>query len=199
MNAQAFSLRSAARQRGAALLVALMFLIVLTLLGLAAMRTTTLEEKMAGGARDYNLALQAAEAALRDAEVDLRAGGIPSPGRSITIASFPPLGTDACGITGLCVVNNDYTQLYSNTTLVNWSGASTTVYGAYTGAKPISGVSQAPRYLMEIVKFHDGGYTVSGLSANPSYFIRVTARGWGGSSQTVVTLQALYLMPLASL
>jgi len=197
MNAPTFSLRSAARQRGVALLVSLMFLIVLTVLGLAAMRTTTLEEKMAGGSRDYNIALQAAEAALRDAEVDLRAGGIPAPGRLITIASFPPLGTDACGITGLCVVNSDYTQLYGNTTFVSWSGSSTTVYGVYTGAKPISGVSQAPRYVMEIVRFHDGGYQAPGVFTNPSYYIRVTARGWGASSQTVVTLQALYLMPLA--
>lgn len=52
-------------ERGVALITGLIFMVVLTLLVIASMRTTILEEKMAGNARDVNLAFQAAEAALR--------------------------------------------------------------------------------------------------------------------------------------
>ena len=57
-------------------------------LGLSAMTATTLEEKMAGNSRDYNMALQAAEAALRDAEADLKGSGVVV-GRTFTVYSFP--------------------------------------------------------------------------------------------------------------
>jgi len=60
---------------GIALVVALVFLLVLTILGVTAMQTATLQERMAGNARDRTLALQAAEFALRDAEA-LLAGGV---------------------------------------------------------------------------------------------------------------------------
>ena len=53
---------------GAALAIALVFLLVLTIVAVTAMRTTIMEERMAGGLRDYNLAFQAAELALRAGE-----------------------------------------------------------------------------------------------------------------------------------
>ena len=59
------------RQHGAVLIVALLFLVILTMLGLTAMSGTTMEERMAGNTRDINVALQAAEAALRDARRDI--------------------------------------------------------------------------------------------------------------------------------
>ena len=57
-----------ARQQGAALVVGLVLLVVITLVGVTAMRSTTLQEKMAGNLRDSNLSFQAAEAALRACE-----------------------------------------------------------------------------------------------------------------------------------
>src|SRR5688572_33183181 len=59
------------RERGAVLIVALLFLVMLTMLGITAMTGTTMEERMAGNARDNSVAFQAAEAALRDARRDL--------------------------------------------------------------------------------------------------------------------------------
>jgi type IV pilus assembly protein PilX len=56
------------RERGAALVISLLMLIVMTVLGLAAMQVTRMEERMAGNSRDVNVAFQGAEAGLRDAE-----------------------------------------------------------------------------------------------------------------------------------
>lgn len=55
-------------QRGAILVVALFMLLLLTIIGVSSMRGTALQESMAGSMRDSSLALQAAEAALRQGE-----------------------------------------------------------------------------------------------------------------------------------
>jgi len=64
------------RQRGVALAIALVFLLLLTLIGVTAMQTSTLQERMAGNVRDRNVAFQLAEEALRDAERRLQSGAI---------------------------------------------------------------------------------------------------------------------------
>lgn len=56
-------------QGGAALIISLIFLLLMTLIGVTSMQTTTLQERMAGNSRDRNLALQAAEAGLRQGEL----------------------------------------------------------------------------------------------------------------------------------
>ena len=56
------------KQAGSALIVSLVILLLLTLIGVTAMSTTSLEERMAGNNRDENIAFQAAETAARDGE-----------------------------------------------------------------------------------------------------------------------------------
>ena len=60
------------KQKGAVLLVCLVMLLVLTVIGVSSMSSSTLQERMAGGARDYNQAFQAAEASLRVGEAYVR-------------------------------------------------------------------------------------------------------------------------------
>lgn len=60
------TLRTARRsQRGATLIITLVMLVLITLLGVSAIRASTVDEKMAGSTRDRERALQAAEAAVR--------------------------------------------------------------------------------------------------------------------------------------
>lgn len=56
-------------QAGASLMVVLILLLVMTLLGLAVLRGTLLEERMSSNLYDRSLAFQAAESALRAGEV----------------------------------------------------------------------------------------------------------------------------------
>ena len=60
--------RFARAERGAALIVGLVMLLIMTLIGATAMQSTTLQERMAGNTRDRHLAFQASEAALRAGE-----------------------------------------------------------------------------------------------------------------------------------
>ncbi|MVV46886.1 pilus assembly protein PilX [Pseudomonas sp. PB120] len=63
-----FSPITANAQRGMALLVSLVFLLLLTLIGLSSMQNATLQEKMANSVTLRNQSFQAAEAALRIGE-----------------------------------------------------------------------------------------------------------------------------------
>ncbi|MFZ6767721.1 pilus assembly PilX family protein [Undibacterium sp. Di26W] len=59
------------RERGNSLILTVVLLMALSLLGLSAMQNSTLQERMSNNLRDRNIALQAAELTLRDAERDL--------------------------------------------------------------------------------------------------------------------------------
>ncbi len=65
-------------QQGATLIVALVLLAIVTLVGAAGIRGTSLEMKMIASARDRAMAFEAAEATLRKAEADLIASGRPA-------------------------------------------------------------------------------------------------------------------------
>lgn len=59
------------RQTGSALIIGLTILFLMLILGTAGMRTSIMEERMAGNARDYNNAFQAGEIGLIDGEQDV--------------------------------------------------------------------------------------------------------------------------------
>src|SRR5690554_5700499 len=65
-------------QSGAALLVSLVILLVLTVLALSSMQGTTTQEKMVSSQRDAQIALEGAEAALVAAETELSGGTVPT-------------------------------------------------------------------------------------------------------------------------
>lgn len=66
-------------QRGVVLIVGLVMVLLITIIGLSAIRGTGLQESMAGNMRDRNLAFQAAESALRFGEsiVSIRVRVVP--------------------------------------------------------------------------------------------------------------------------
>lgn len=70
------ALQGRRRQRGMALLMSLVFLLLLSLIGLSSMQSATLQEKMAGGVVSRNQSFQDAEVALRIGENALSGGGL---------------------------------------------------------------------------------------------------------------------------
>lgn len=68
-------MNNARRQKGVALIVSLILLVLATLIGLAGVRTTNLQEHMSANMYDRSLAFQRAESALRAAETAITANG----------------------------------------------------------------------------------------------------------------------------
>ena len=108
-----------ARQQGSVLIIALVFLLVMTMIGTIAMQGTTQQERMAGNYWDRNLAFQAAEAALsRGGQVVQTAGAaLPLPSGTPTTPAW----------------NQDASW---------WANNSTAVTG-------ITGVNLAPRFVVQ--------------------------------------------------
>ncbi|MFP3343720.1 PilX N-terminal domain-containing pilus assembly protein [Halomonas sp. SIMBA_159] len=69
-------------QRGMALVLSLIFLAIVTILSLSSMQGAITQDRMASSQRDYSVAFQAAEAALREAETLLQNGANPGNGWS---------------------------------------------------------------------------------------------------------------------
>lgn len=65
----------ARRQQGISLVVALILLIATSILAIAVLRSSSLQERMSANLRDRSLAFQAAESALRYAQDDVLAAG----------------------------------------------------------------------------------------------------------------------------
>lgn len=72
-----FSMRSG-QERGVALVVGLMLLLIMTLLGIAAMRGTTMQERMSANNQQQAITFQAAEGAVRTMWNAVRADSTPS-------------------------------------------------------------------------------------------------------------------------
>lgn len=137
------SFESGNKQQGAVLAVALIFLLVLTLLGVSSMKSTLLEEKMAGNMRDQSLAFQAAEAALRDGEAFIETlastGGFKCQEKTnLSSTGFPS-----------CTNNGQFasgTNLHDILEQNPWG--STNGYITVSSSSTINGVSSQPRYFI---------------------------------------------------
>ena len=192
------------RQNGAVLIVSLLFLVVLTILGITAMTGTTLEHRMAGNTRDYAVAMQAAEAALRDARRDVN----PRPnetGRSIAPTLYGNGVAGTCGAAankGLCLAlpQIEGPSGYILPPTIDLNTQPYVLYGEYTNAEKLRGVvagtnnallPNQPRYWVEsLCGIEPPGETLStGVTCG---FRRITARGYGINPNTQVTLQEIY-------
>ena len=157
-------------QAGAVLVVGLIFLLILTLLGVTSMRATTLEERMAGNNYDRQIALQSAEMALREAETWL------------THNLNPWLHQDCAS--GLC--SNPRYQSVSGWQQdpghAVWAGARVAVESPPNAAAP-------PRYVIEDMC---ESTPPSGIPDSQRVF-RITAIGFGGSPEARVVLQTSFV------
>jgi type IV pilus assembly protein PilX len=167
------SIRAPAAQRGAALVISLILLLVMSLIGVTAMQSATMQERMAGNTRDRHLAFQAAEAALREAE---------------TFLNNSPALPDFTNENGL------YQGAAAN--LPRWHGtAQRPGNGAIQATADLGGaVARAPEYFIEELRDIILPGTETEVPPPPTSisFYRVTARGFGGTQDAVVVLTTIY-------
>ncbi|HKW79471.1 MAG TPA: PilX N-terminal domain-containing pilus assembly protein [Casimicrobiaceae bacterium] len=180
----------AAAQSGMSLFPALMFLLVLSIIGIAALNSTLLQEKMAGNTKDTNLAFQAAEAGLRDAEADV-------------VATITPgtVFTSSC-TNGLCTPPSTWPTPLSVdiSQAIDWTSAGKTrTYGSRTNAPELPDVAAQPLYVIEKLSslpVGPGGSVGIGLNAPNSggAAYRLTVLATGMRPETRVILQSTFLV-----
>ena len=156
------------RQRGVALIIGLVILVVLALLGASAYSVATQDERIAGNARDHARAMDAAETMLRDCENFIRTASPVFDGSVPGMYAAPTPGNPWLGDTtgSWTFVTRGLTNPVAT---ADWMNA------------------QAPQCVAE-------GFTVPPLTGKtvPVKVAHVTARGYGLNATTVVTLVSYY-------
>ncbi len=168
------------KQSGAVLVVSLIILLLLTMLGVTSMESTVLQEKMAGNSNDYNRALQAAEAGLREGENWI------SDLSSVPAASGSPTSSQVWVLDG--PADSSETSMWWDHRNKSWWGTN-----AVQSAAILKKVTTEPYHVNEELSFVKDSLNV-GTSADISgrSIFRVTSRGSGGNNLTVVLLQSTY-------
>lgn len=165
------------RQKGFVLPVSMIFLIVMTMLAITAIRKSTLDEKVVGNLRAQESAFQAAEKGLRfcERQLDLAAG-------STTMCQ---LRTGSTVQIPLNEIETDPNNVMANFP-VKWK-EKTVWASAYaltvSGVDQITGVASQPQCIVE-------RWPVPGRDRN-SYPYVITARGVGSVDTAVVMLQEI--------
>ena len=177
------------RQRGLALFVALILLVVITLLGLAAVHGTLMQQKMSANFYDREVAFQAAEAAMRQAALAIQ---------TATASATAPAGFSDCSPTAstpIACQSDPFTD--------------TGHYFAPTNVTAFTGTAQAsdPQYIVQYMgKFQVLMPKVNPTSCPPGQygcrtgtqiadFYRITARSGDPSligDRAYVVLQSMF-------
>ena len=169
-------------QQGVVLVVCLIFLLVLTVLGVTAMRTTQLEERMAGNARNGKIAFQAAEAALREGEEWVMDIDLYDPPSAITICASPPCELwekNAAALVELHLQDAAWWQTQGRE------------YGSGTDAIAEAGAD--PRFIVEYIGY-DPGVTIIDTDERAQqlgpHLYRGSAAGFGGDTAAQRVVQS---------
>jgi type IV pilus assembly protein PilX len=168
-----------ARQQGAVLVTAMLLLLVLTIIGVTVMQMSRMQERMAGNSRDVNLAFQAAEGALRNAEALVAAQTIePTPCSDTGCTWWQQNALDGN------VANKDADWWEEN--------------GNAFELEAMAGLKEDPRAVIEVMGNvgrvrSDGGVTEPWEDWRNFY--EVTSRSTGGSGEAEVVLQSTVTRP----
>lgn len=167
------------QQTGSVLLISLIFLVVLSVLGLTSVQTSILEERMAGNTRDKELAFQSAEATLRYAEKYID-------DNIISTVNFDTDGSDG-------FYDRSYEHIWNTLT---WDDDDSLEYTDFDASYK---VKQPPRFVIQHVATSSS--TISsvnldnygqGTGSGRIEIFLITARATGATNNSIVTLQTTY-------
>lgn len=172
------------KQRGAILVTSLLLLLVLTVLGIAMMKMTNMQERMAGNTRDMNMALQGAEAGLRSGEDQIDPT---RPGNSILDPATSIAGCEICQ-PGVLPIALDRPSVFDWSTEGHEFGV--------VGSREFPELAEDPQYTVEEIAFiEDSLINGHEYYEDGRVFYQVSAHSSGASGLANVVLQSTYARP----
>jgi type IV pilus assembly protein PilX len=192
-----------ADQRGASLIMVMLILIIVSILGAGGAQIALMSERGARNDRDLQLAWQSAEAALKDAELDIRPSTPTATAlRKDLFTLNSTLGfVPGCGTTGtskgLCQPSIVGKPVWLSADLAGITSSPTSAeFGEFTGrAFDAGGLGvkpfKKPRYLVEALPDEEL-FTNKDYNAKRKYIYRVTAVGFGPREDIQAVVQMVY-------
>lgn len=195
-------MKTLSEQSGSVLLISLIFLLLLTIVGVGAMNMTNLEERMAGNFRDHDLAFQAAEAALLDGEAYVEQNFDLTQAYTSPACSGTTCYTDDCSA-GLCfhgTFSNSSTPVTDCVTGTAKEWEDNSIWSTASKTRPssdqVEGTVENARYIVEFRCFMprdaDNANPDPNIFAQWSPAFRITAVASGSSTDSTVMLQSIY-------
>jgi type IV pilus assembly protein PilX len=184
--------QSPRRQRGAVLIVSLLLLLVVTILALGSGQSTRLQERIAGSQRNFDLAFQSAEAALRAGERWIEEPSRVRPPVPCNMLRNPP-----CEVYERDFMRGQVPYAEQAFQDDDWWTAWAQRYAPAAEGNLISGAGMALRdplfYIEEVEEVPDSlAQPTSGPPPTRIYY-RVIARGEGGTDDATVVLHSTYV------
>lgn len=189
-------------QRGVVMILALVFLLLLTMLAISAIGNSLLQERMAGGLRNAQQAEMSAETALRGAEWKLWTVG--------STGAHLHCGTEVPSDCYTFDPDHPINDVVKFRTKMGWFSAGATTYRGAVGTvdytKLTSGkLARNPLYIIEDLgvelppgttgNLRESGVTGarnSGYTSTSAHVYRITARGSGGNENSVRILESTF-------
>lgn len=198
-------------QRGVVLIIALIFLLLLTILAVSASGRSLLQERMAGGLRNAQQAELSAETALRGAEWTLW--------KSTSSLTAVPLMCGSGILAGSCYIYDPTSAPYAADGVVTkfrtsntWTDTGAQTYEGPAGGKDYTAtgmgtakLAKNPVYIIEDLGVElppgvsggprESGVTGAGGTGHAStsrHVYRITARATGGSENTMRVLESTF-------
>lgn len=163
------------------MVTSLLMLLVMTLIGITAMRSTSLEEKMSGNSLSRDIAFQSGEIGLRAGENLLYTM------RSTNTSLLTQFGS-SCTL-GLCDSTATTFTPEDSSWLTSSGAYKSTVRPVVTSSTAVS--NSNPGYLLQHLTQPDSDSLEAGRQFPRPYYA-VMARGVGGTNSAVVVLQTIY-------
>lgn len=195
-----------ATQRGVSLIVVLLILVVVSILGAGGAQIATMAERGSRNDRDMQVAWQAAEAALMDAEFDIHGPNTSSDNRVTVFTKMHDTNAFVAGCgnsgnaKGLCTLAETGQPAWLAVDMTaTGSGARSVAFGTFTGrafnaSSPgaLLGVqpAQLPRYVIEPIR--DPLDRNLSVTAPMNYVYRITAMGFGPRPEIRAVSQIIY-------
>lgn len=207
-------LHNCRRQQGAALIVSLIILGVMTIIGVTSMQNSGLELKMISSAHDRNVAFEAVEKALISIEKDL--ADKPFSAQSLySNCSTSECFNDKC-TAGLCFEGEYYPEDERQHCVVSdannpnrqdfWADSALDIWNNSNRHQTltVNGLNEPVKYIIEFLCFSDigaelgAGFSTQGATAdrseNENYvpLYRITAMATGNAKRSTVILQSTF-------
>ena len=204
LHSRPWSAPPARHNSGVSLIVVLLILVVVSILGVSGIQIAMMGERGTRNDRDQQIAWQAAEAALIDAEFDIE--GLPASSTQKRHSIFKSKDTQLekfktdCGNTsqetGLCALNETGKPAWLKVNFTTTGSSAPTVqFGTFTqrdfpsgstGVQPV----RPPRYVIEPIR--DPRFARTRPTTEQIYVYRVTAMGFGPNVETQAVVQMIY-------